>query len=98
MAKGQYKSSIKNRLSLIYFGGLFVTLVAVICIVIIVTFNGVSSWLDDTQTEVARLRYRKVSSGLQSAGTLISNEIQNGFTDLHMVSNAESIIQTGVVP
>ena len=48
MAKGQYKSSIKNRLSLIYFGGLFVTLVAVICIVIIVTFNGVSSWLDDT--------------------------------------------------
>ena len=85
-------------MSLLFCGSLFLFSALTILLATLYIFYSVSDWLDRTEVEITRLQYNQVTSNLKSQGTLISNLLQAGFTDLHMVSNAEKITTNGFIP
>lgn len=98
LSMGTYRRSIKQRLSTIFCIGLTVVGLVSIAFVTFVVYTSLVDWIDSTQTEVELLRKQNTISQQQSAGVLIGNQIQSALTDLHMVSNAERLVNEGRVP
>ena len=90
-----YSRSIKQRLSLIFCVGLTLVGLASVTLVGVVVLLSVTGWMSAAQAEVERLRQGTITGHQQAVGVLIGNLIQNALTDLHIVSNAEYLVNQG---